>query len=240
MIRRRESSAVTDAEMTSRIRAALERRSTKTASTIAIERPDGEDPRKATTAPAAESASMPGSTDPESRMPLEPSTNSSRATRNARASSPKPTATRPEKTIVIQAAAVTVPGRRSPRPRLAVCGCRCAVLRLLAVGLLVVLRLLAVGLARRRRAVGAVLPRGVGLPGRLAVGRVRRAGLLVAHAAILITPGNGPADEASARLEREPATYLDPPQADDRRHAPPSPGRRRGGSRARRTGSPRR
>ena len=107
-----DSSATTELEMTSRMRATLERRRTKTASTSAMTAQTTRPRMKATRTPTAASASIPASWNSGTRSISVITW--SRATSSARPVRPNSTAVRPEKTIVIHAAAVTVPGRRSP------------------------------------------------------------------------------------------------------------------------------
>ncbi len=107
----RDSSATTALEITRRMRATLERRSTKTASTSAISAQTTSPRTKATSTPTAASASIPASWNSGTRSISVITW--SRATSSARPVKPKSTAVRPEKAMVIQAAAVTVPGRRS-------------------------------------------------------------------------------------------------------------------------------
>ena len=112
VMRSSEPSAVTTDEMTSRMRATLERRSTKMPSTIEITAQMSRISMKATITPTTESGSMLACSNSGTR-PIS-STMESRATTKSRAPMAKSAALRPDRTIVIQPAAVTVPGRESP------------------------------------------------------------------------------------------------------------------------------
>ena len=111
-----ESRAATTLEMTSRIRATLERRSTMMPSTIVMidqtTMPRLTATSTPTTAFASMLASMLASWNSGTRSIVV--TTWSRATRSATQVRPKSSAAIAENTIAIQAAAVTVPGRRSP------------------------------------------------------------------------------------------------------------------------------
>ena len=106
-----EINAVTEAEMTSRIRATLERRITITASTIATMHQTTRPSVTATSTPTAASASMLASSN-SGTLSIAVMT-WSRATSRASPVKPKSAAVIAEKTMVTHAAAVTVPGRRS-------------------------------------------------------------------------------------------------------------------------------
>ena len=107
----RPNRAVTDAEMTSRMRATLERRSTSTASTMATTHHTTRPTIRATSTPTAASASMLASWNSGTRSISVITW--SRATSRARPVKPKSAAVSADKTMVIHAAAVTVAGRRS-------------------------------------------------------------------------------------------------------------------------------
>ena len=107
-----ENSATTALEMTSRIRATLERRMTRTASTMAMIAHTTRPRMTATSTPTAASASMLASWNSGTRSISVITW--SRAMNRPSAVNPNSAAVMAEKTMVIQAAAVTVPGRRSP------------------------------------------------------------------------------------------------------------------------------
>jgi hypothetical protein len=114
--------ATTPLEITRRMRATLERRSTKTASTIATSAQARSTRITATRTPTTDSGSRsswtsePAAPDCISRSISLIS--SSRATTSPRAPRPRKTAVMPENTIAIQAAAVGAVGRRAAAPGL--------------------------------------------------------------------------------------------------------------------------